>query len=149
AGRDASAEVAVAPFGAAAQRLLATDRAEGWTWCRGRSGVALVAAAIGVAAARAHVPLPAPPPTAPHHLCCGLLGYAYARIATAAGPAHPSILAGLLDRLAADRTPRYLRPLPAGLHQPGLFQGAAGLGLGLLALTRPGLPDPLRISGGR
>jgi hypothetical protein len=147
-GRDAPAGCDAAPLGAAAQRLLATDRAAGWTWCRGRSGVALAAAAIGVDTGLADMPLPAPPPTAAHHLCCGLVGHAYARVATAAEPAHLPIVAGLLDRLAADRTPRYLRPLPEGLHQPGLFQGAAGLALGLLALTRPGLPDPLRVTGG-
>jgi hypothetical protein len=125
----------------AARRLLAADRADGWTWCRGRSGVRLTAAALGVDTEITEAPTP--PPAAPHHLCCGLVGHALA------GTGHPAVVADLLDRLAADRTPRYLKPLPEGLHQPGLFQGAAGLALGLLALTRPGLPDPLRIAGGR
>ena len=141
------------PLRAAALRLLNTDRATGWTWCRGRAGVHLAAASIGPAFAAASVgaaagsavaAVPAPPPGAPHHLCCGLIGHA----STAAAAERLPAVERLLDRLAADRTPRYLLPLPAGLHQPGLFQGAAGLALGLLALTRPGLPDPLRITAG-
>ncbi|GGK05392.1 hypothetical protein GCM10010123_39060 [Pilimelia anulata] len=166
-------DAAAAPLAAAAHRLIAADRSAGWTWCTGGVGAALAAAAIGVGtlpgsalpaatdpdpgagAARigaAHISAArigaarigaggdaggaAPGADSPHHLCCGVVGHALA--------ADPSAAAAVLDRLAADGAPRYLRPLPPGLHQPGLFQGAAGLALGVLLLTRPGLPDPLR-----
>jgi hypothetical protein len=55
----------------------------------------------------------------------------------------------VLNRLRREAVPRYFRSLPAGLHQPGLLQGAAGVALGLLLLDGHDVPNPLTGSAGR
>ncbi|GAA2529180.1 DUF4135 domain-containing protein [Pilimelia columellifera] len=113
----------------------------GWTWCSGAVGAAL---AGGTAPSALDVPgLPA---DAPHHLCCGVVGAAV--VGAAPGGAPGTAADSVLSRLRSDARPRYLRPLPPGLHQPGLMQGAAGLALGLLLLAGPPLPNPLTLSAG-
>lgn len=127
--------------GAALARALGAGPT-GNDWCAGRTGIDAVARVRrdgGPVVDRVAA-------GAPHHLCCGLVGSAVTAVAGAATRDRRRVLGEVLARLADERTPRYLAPLPVGLHQPGLLQGAAGLALGLLLLDGAVLPDPLAVS---
>jgi lantibiotic modifying enzyme len=139
-------------------RKLADERAEGLRWCAGRTGAALV---LGRAAVDTRLLADDVVDGTPHHLCCGLIGAAVSTLASTAAAlpdrvAAPSIAEhradlarSVLERLRHEAVPRYVRALPAGLHQPGLLQGAAGVALGLLLLDGHDVPNPLTASTGR